>query len=138
LAKEWLAEKPAVGPEIDARLDRLHGAVVVYVRGAVDRTSSPELETCIRFAMASERVVIVDLSECTYIDCSVLSVLIRARRGLVMNLRVIVPHDAFIRRLFALSVLLDFLNVEATLESAVSRIATGNSGDATTGEDRDV
>jgi anti-anti-sigma regulatory factor len=88
--------------------------------------------------MTSERVVIVDLSECTNIDCSVLSVLIRARRRLVTNLRVIVPHDAFIRRLIALTVLLDFLNVEATLESAVSSITTARSGDATTGEDRDV
>jgi hypothetical protein len=77
--------------------------------------SSPELEVCIRLAITSGQPLIVDLSECALIDCSVLSVLIRAHRWLRGNLRVVVPDDAPFRKLFSLTGLVEALGVVAAL-----------------------
>jgi anti-anti-sigma factor len=105
----------AAPPKIDARLDRVPDAVVVCVRGEVDMASSPELEVNIRLAITSGRPLIVDLAECAFIDCSALSVLIRAHRWLNGSLRVVVPPDKPIRKLLSLSGLVEALGVVAAL-----------------------
>jgi anti-anti-sigma factor len=112
---EYSSGRVRTSRQIDVRLDRVPGAVVVCVRCELDMASSPELEVSIRLATTSGRPLIVDLTECAFIDCSVLSVLTRAHRWLGGNIRVVVPDNAPIRKLFALAKLVDAFGVVPAL-----------------------
>jgi anti-anti-sigma factor len=117
-AGEQIWEDDATRPQIDVGLDRVSGAVVIRVKREVDIASSPDLEACIRLAATSGRPIVLDLSECSYIDCSVLAVLVRVRRWLGRSFCVVVPHDAPFRVFFTLTGLVEALGVAATLDSA--------------------
>jgi anti-sigma B factor antagonist len=93
----------------------------VIVKGEIDLAASAELQT--RLAEASRgpaAVVIVDLSECLFIDSRGLSTLLNAARRLTRTrgaLAVVCPN-ATPRRVFEITGTSDTLNVAATDEEA--------------------
>lgn len=53
-----------------------HGGPLIRMRGEVDAADADQLRLLLRGAFAGERRVVVDLAEITYLDSSILAVLI--------------------------------------------------------------
>jgi anti-anti-sigma factor len=100
-------------------IERRDDATILLVNGEVDLASSPALESVIAEVDASSRLVI-DLSGCTYLDSSALSVFVRAYKARAERLFVVVPLGARIRRLFALTKLDEVLAIVPDREAAFS------------------
>jgi anti-sigma B factor antagonist len=96
------------------------GYDVVYVFGEVDLITSPELEHALAASGEGDNlVVVVDFSECRYLDSTTFTVLVRAKKALGDRLRVVVPDQLPIRRLFDITNLTTVLRVEPTLAGAI-------------------
>ena len=113
-----LVEGPA---EFDARLERVHdGSVVAHVRGDLDMATAPMLE---RVLAGWERraKLVVDLSECTFVDSAGLRLLTRAAREAEENggTVALVVVDPGIRRVLEITGLDAALAVHSTVESAL-------------------
>ena len=70
-------ERPGPDPGIDIHTSH-EGAVVVALRGEHDLASSDELAAALERAGAAEPLVVVDLSECAFIDSTVIAVIVTA------------------------------------------------------------
>jgi anti-anti-sigma factor len=91
---------------------------LVRVLGELDYSTSDQLEAVIdRAQRAAPRSVAVDFTECRYIDSTVLTVLVRASKTLGDGLRVVIPHDSHIRRIFAITNLDRMMQIDERLET---------------------
>jgi anti-anti-sigma factor len=95
-----------------------HGMRVVPLAGEFDRCNSERLREFIAAANDGSRPVVIDLSEATYIDTSILSILILAKNLLGSQLCLIVPERANLRRLFEVTGLDVVLGTKRSLEDA--------------------
>ena len=84
---------------------------VLHVFGEVDLTSVDELRSAIDKAAASGPHVIVDLEPCTYIDSTILSVLMRASENYSGRFQIVVPPAGIVRRVFTITSLIGQLPV---------------------------
>jgi len=84
---------------------------VLHVFGEVDLTSVDELRSAIDKAAASGPHVIVDLEPCTYIDSTILSVLMRASDTYAGRFQIVVPPSGIVRRVFTITSLIGQLPV---------------------------
>jgi anti-anti-sigma factor len=84
---------------------------ILHVFGEVDLTSVDELRTAIDHAAASGPNVIVDLDPCTYIDSTILGVLMRASDTYAGRFQIVVPPDGIVRRVFTITSLIGLLPV---------------------------
>ena len=91
-------------------IERRDGGTVLSVRGEVDLASSPELENLIGETDPGA-LLVLDLSACTYLDSSALSVFVRAYKARSERFTVVVPPGARIRRIFELTKLDEVLAV---------------------------
>ena len=89
---------------------------VVTVRGELDIYSSSSLEDELRKVKGSVRLV-VDFSECRYIDSSVITVLIHARKQRP-NMRVVAALNGQVRKILTMTNLSNAIPVMATIEEA--------------------
>jgi anti-anti-sigma factor len=101
------------------------GTAIVKLRGELDVSS----KLCLAHALAgaSEQAkVLVDLSECTFADSSVVAALVVARdelRARGGRLEVVIPPDArAMRRLADLARLADILPIHETRSAAEARL----------------
>jgi anti-sigma B factor antagonist len=106
--------------EFQARSERLeNGTVVVSVSGELDLYTVPELERALRDADAAGPVVI-ELSECTFIDSTALGALVSANRRLDGKAPLsVVATSAEIQRPFELTGLDREFSFHPSLDSAV-------------------
>jgi anti-anti-sigma factor len=84
---------------------------ILHVFGEVDLTSVDELRKAIDGAAATGLNVIVDLEPCTYIDSTILSVLMRASETYAGRFQIVVPPSGIVRRVFTITSLLGTLPV---------------------------
>jgi anti-anti-sigma factor len=84
---------------------------ILHVFGEVDLTSVDELRSSIDRAAASGPHVIVDLEPCTYIDSTILSVLMRASDTYAGRFQIVVPPTGIVRRVFTITSLIGQLPV---------------------------
>jgi anti-anti-sigma factor len=87
---------------------------VVEVVGEVDMTTAPELSQAIERTPDGTELVVIDLSEVSFLDSSGLNALVQARRTLAdreVAMTVVVPVDAAIRRVFEITHLTEPLTV---------------------------
>jgi anti-sigma B factor antagonist len=61
------------------------GATVVAVRGELDLGTAPELEGPLEQAVASQGPVLIDLSQCEFIDSTGIAMIVRAWQQLARN-----------------------------------------------------
>jgi anti-anti-sigma factor len=109
-------------PVGDARLaivteDRAEAAVV-HVFGEVDLANATLLERAIGKAARETNLVIVDFSECRYLDSTTLTVLVKCGKTLGERLRIVVPEKARIARVFAITKLDRVLRIATSVEAA--------------------
>ena len=128
LCLEALVERTVVrtvtgGHGTDATFETVlfESTAVVRVRGEVDLSSQSALETTLRDASAARRIVVADLTSCSYADSSTLSVLIRMNRQFGERLRIVVPRANHIRKIFDITELTERLGILSTLDEAISK-----------------
>lgn len=102
--------------------DDTAAAHVLHVFGDVDIYVSEELSAEIA-QVGGFKPLVIDLSECRYVDSTALTVFVRAKRTLGDRLRFVVPEDARIARILAVTRLRDALGVYRTLELASTSAA---------------
>jgi anti-sigma B factor antagonist len=97
------------------------GQVVVAVAGEIDVSTAPDLERALADAGAEKRVVL-DLSECQFIDSSGLRTLLGARSAAESagGSLVLVVSDPGLLRVFEVVGLGDILEIHDTLAGALS------------------
>ncbi len=80
----------------------VHDAVgdrdVVHVFGDVDIANSAEFEACIVAAARPGCDIVLDFTECRYIDSSVITVLVRARKKFGAHLQLVIAAGGAVRR----------------------------------------
>jgi anti-anti-sigma factor len=97
---------------------------IVRVRGELDLYTAPEFERALELDGAADGRVVVDLSECTFIDSSGLGILVAADRRTSGNGLLIVASGIEVLRAFEVSGLDQHLMLYPTLESALNGAAS--------------
>jgi anti-anti-sigma factor len=76
---------------------------IVHVFGEVDLSNVRELERAVQHAATGERMIVVDLSKCQYIDSSVLTALLRAHKIFGARLQIVTAKRGNVARLFRIT-----------------------------------
>jgi len=95
--------------------EALDHATIVHVFGELDLSSANELEVAIAAADASGKGIVIDLEPCTYIDSSILAVLIRAFKKHSSRLSIVLAPTGTVTRLFELTSLKQVLPIVPSL-----------------------
>lgn len=93
---------------------------MVTVAGDLDMATTPELETALAAATSSARLV-VDLSECTFLDSAAVRLLVSSQRGVQAagGELVLVADDPGILRVLEITAVDELLPVHTTIEAAL-------------------
>jgi anti-sigma B factor antagonist len=104
--------------ESKSRLETEPGRCVIALHGEWDLYNRPELERALRRAeLSGEQVIVIDLSQATFIDSSVLGALVEARKRLAEGSRIaVVAADRQIRKVFEITGLASVFTLHETLE----------------------
>lgn len=78
-------------------------AEVLHVFGELDFAAVSEFESALACNVSLGRVLVVDLTPCSYIEASALGVLVRARAALGDLLRVEVAQGGIVHRVFEIA-----------------------------------
>jgi len=73
---------------------------IVHVIGDLDFSSVTELEATIVRSVRIGRTLVVDLSDCRYLEAAALGVFARARRALGKRFHLVIPESGIVRRVF--------------------------------------
>lgn len=82
---------------------------VVHVYGDIDLSNSGDLEHAIQMPRSVDRALVVDLSNCVYMDSTALGVLVRAKKNLGHHFKLITLDGSNVNRLLEVSGLDGFL-----------------------------
>jgi anti-anti-sigma factor len=96
---------------------------VIAVTGEIDMTTAPDLLRSLELVSDGSEAVVVDLRTTTFLDSSGLNALLTGRRGLEdrgVALRVVVPEENPVRRVFEITRLTESLSVVASLDDALA------------------
>ena len=105
------------------------GLLAVTVAGELDQGTAPELRTALAESLGSGTAgVVVDLSQCPFIDSTGLSLLVEAKRRLAEENRSfgVCCADADVRRLLELTGIDRAINLFDTREDAVAALGNGS------------
>jgi anti-anti-sigma factor len=96
------------------------GGVVLHVEGELDMATSAGFEAAIGVDEVTDRLII-DLTECTFLDSSAVRVLVATARAAEESGRAVslVAHDPGIVRILEIAAVDKMVPVHATLESAL-------------------
>ena len=97
---------------------------VVPLAGEFDLSLSKALEEFITAAHDGSKSVVIDLSGASYIDSTVLTVLVRQKKALGSYFRVVVPKTAKLRRIFEITQLQTQLEIEESLAAGMGSRVT--------------
>jgi stage II sporulation protein AA (anti-sigma F factor antagonist) len=95
--------------------------LLVTAEGEVDMSTSPRLLDAVNAVSEVVRLVIIDLTQVTFLDSSGLNTLVRAQRQLAprgIALRIVSPSDRVVRRVFEIAHLEDELTLVETVADA--------------------
>jgi anti-anti-sigma factor len=96
-------------------LESLGTLDVVRVYGELDLAYAEKFEAMLTRVAESGKALAVDLSQCRYIDTTIISVFIRVRRLLGEKLTLIVPPSGSVDRIFKITGLAESLGVVPNL-----------------------
>jgi anti-anti-sigma factor len=98
-------------------------AAIVHVFGESTFADTEKLERLIVSVIRIGRIVVVNLRECTYMDCATIGVLVRAAKTLGDQLRLIIPLQSQGYRMLELTGLTRVLHIFESIDEAVSAVA---------------
>src|SRR5271165_275067 len=93
--------------------------VIVELSGEHDMSTIPRVEPAIAAAFTDRAMTIFDLTHVTYVDSSVLSMLLRAHKRLGERMRLVVADDTRVRRVFEITQIDRYIATFATLAAAL-------------------
>ena len=112
------AERPAVGLEVHAP-----DIAIVMLTGEHDLNSKAELGDALGRA-SEQRFVLVDLSECTFVDSTVLALIVASCQRVWEHdgrLELVIPRDtATVHRVLKIAGLTTFLTIHETRDKALA------------------
>lgn len=100
--------------------ESIERAEIVHVFGEVDIATSPQLERILLTSVRIGKRIVVDLAECSYIDSTVISVLLRAQRALGDHLRIVVADGGGVHRVLSITGVTQVLRLAPSLKLAIS------------------
>jgi anti-anti-sigma factor len=95
-------------------------AAIVHVFGEATFADTQSLESVIVGAIRIGRPVVIDMRECTYMDCAAIGVLVRAAKNLGDLLHLVIPRYSQGYRMLHLTGLARVLHVHETFDAAVA------------------
>jgi anti-sigma B factor antagonist len=97
------------------------GSEILHVLGEVDLANADELEAGIHaLCSAAVALVVLDLTGCTYIDSTGLRIVAKAHATNARRLRVVVPSQGQIFRIFQMTGLDNQLGILSTVEESLA------------------
>jgi len=106
----------------DIRIERpREGTAVVVFTGEHDLSVRAEVEDIMESVIGESRLVVVDLSEAEFVDSTIISLLVQAKRDASeqgCRFRLQLGTAAIVRRIFEVTGVLDVLEVAQTREEA--------------------
>jgi anti-anti-sigma factor len=93
---------------------------IVHVFGDATFADAEAFESMIVGAIRIGRLVIIDMCECSYMDCATIGVLVRAAKNLRELLHIVLPKHSQGYRMLELTGLVRPLQIHETLEDALS------------------
>ncbi|HTV74353.1 MAG TPA: STAS domain-containing protein [Candidatus Acidoferrales bacterium] len=100
------------------------GAHCLHVLGDLDIANVREFEAAVASAVRGGNRLVLDLSQCSFIDCSALTVLVRTYERLGKRLCVVTGSQGVVTFLFELTGLGQWLPVVPTLAQAFGSAAS--------------
>jgi anti-sigma B factor antagonist len=105
------------------RLSQVAETAIVEVSGEIDMATAPEVAKSIESVHGAAELVIVNLSDVTFLDSSALNMLLHSQRDLAdrdVDFRIVSPADKAVRRVFEITRLTGPLNVVDSLDDATA------------------
>jgi anti-anti-sigma factor len=93
---------------------------LVHVFGEATFADTAALESIIVGAIRIGRLVVVDMRECTYMDCAAIGIIVRAARDIGDLLRLVVPRRSQGYRMLDVTGLTRVLHVFDTIDAAMA------------------
>lgn len=109
--------------QFSMRIDTLdHQSALLIVNGDLDLATAPEFKRRLLTAIHDGKsTVIIDLTDCTFLDSTGLNVLLHAgAEPDVRSLELVIPTSSLIRRVFAISHLDQMFEIHATRDTALA------------------
>jgi anti-anti-sigma factor len=119
---EW-SDQDDVSPGVFIHDDTDPRAAIVHVFGEATFADAAALGSMISGVIRIGRTVVIDMLECSYMDCATIGVLVRAAKGLGDRLRLVIPRGSQGYRMLDLTGLARVLNVFDTLDEAIAPLA---------------
>ncbi len=94
-------------------------AEIFHILGELDLRSSPSLESQLVSAVRIGKLVVVDFLDCRYIDSTVITVLVRARKALGDRFRIVVDDAGTVMRVLKITEMARLLRIESTVAAAI-------------------
>ncbi|MGC2128814.1 MAG: STAS domain-containing protein [Candidatus Aquilonibacter sp.] len=103
--------------------ESLSWAEVLSVTGELDIAAAPWFDEIIASKLAGDLPLVIDLSACSYLDSTILNVLIRAANAAPNRVGVVVPPDSRLRRIFHITGLEDALRLSGSRDDLQVRFS---------------
>jgi anti-sigma B factor antagonist len=94
-------------------------SMIVELSGEHDMSTMPSIEPAMAAACRDANLVVVDLSRATFIDSSVLSMLLRAHKRIGERLRVVVATGSRVHRIFEITQMDRYLVLSESMDRAL-------------------
>ncbi len=108
---------------VGVRSYSLNGSLVFELCGEHDVSTIPQIEPAIANAIADEPLVVFDLAECTYLDSSIVSMLLRSYKLLSKRMRIVAPAGSQARRVLNVTQFDKYVKVFPNVHEAVADAA---------------
>ncbi len=95
------------------------GANVIYVTTDLDLGTRDAFASAVRMADDGQRRVVIALDQCGYCDSTALGVLTTTKKHIGARLKIAIPTDHRMRRLFELTNLTDFFRLLPSVDEAL-------------------
>lgn len=102
--------------------DSQNGIESISVMGGLDLASAHEFESAMDGFSDTASAVLIDMCACSYIDSTILAVLIRASQRFGKKFILVIPKESTLRRLFQIVNLESVMPIESSIEAARARI----------------
>ena len=113
----------------DVRFEPFADGVVARLAGEIDMSNADEIGKAVKHMMGNEALgLVLDLGEVDYFDSAGIQMIYDLRENLRMRgqqLRLVVPEVCAAHDALRLAAVLQSLDVEATVETAVASIGSG-------------
>jgi hypothetical protein len=108
---------------VELAVDSIGGVLAVAARGALIRSATDPLRTCLDQAIRGARPVVLDLTETTAVDRGAIDTLLEANRRLGTRLRLVVERGGDVHQAFRREGVAHVLSLHGSRAEALAAVA---------------